>query len=480
MRNILKGLLLTVLTLCASHAWADSIPSYALNFLHEERVAYEKQPKTYRYRVKFKNKDNNAYTLRRPEEYLSLKAIDRRLKYNIRVDEHDLPVSPVYLDYLSKKGLHILVTSKWNNTAVVETADTAVVESLTGVKFIESVRRVWESADSVRVDDYSDRKEKVTNEADTLQNYYGHAEGQVKMIGVDKLHEAGFTGDGITIAVIDGGFMNADCIAGFDSTKILGTHNFVAPDKSIYAAQPHGTMVLSCIAANSPYCLVGTAPAASFYLLMSEDARSEQIVEEDFWCAALEYADSAGVDIVTSSLGYYVFDDSASSHKYYELDGETSVCSHAASMAASRGLLVLNSAGNCGDEEWKKISFPADAKDILTVGAVNSEGVNTVFSSVGNTADGRTKPDVMAQGEDAWLYDMTGSVSSANGTSFSTPILAGGVACLLEALPYATPLQIINAVQQSSSNVAHPDNIYGYGIPNLWKAYELLQSGQIR
>lgn len=474
MRNTFRLLSLLLLAFVSAQTPAATAPADS----SATKQTCDNTPTTYHYRVTFKNKENNTYTLKRPYEFLSQKALDRRLKYGIKVDEHDLPVTPVYLSYLSSRGLRVISSSKWNNTAVVETSDTALVNSLLAVTFVESVRRVGEKHNNTATDDSYDRKKEVVDSCDELSNYYGHAETQVKMIGVDKLHHAGYTGKDITIAVIDGGFLNTDCIAGLDSVRILGTHNFVDPSVSVYEGHPHGTMVLSCIAANRPNSLVGTAPDASFYLLVSEYGPTEYMVEEDFWCAALEYADSAGVDIVTSSLGYYAFDDSINTHKYYELDGETAVNSHAASMAASRGLLLLNSAGNSGDEEWKKIGFPGDAKNILTVGAVTENGTNTVFSSVGNTADGRIKPDVMAMGEYTWLFDMTGRVSEANGTSFSTPLMAGGVACLLEAFPDKTPEEIISAVQRAGNNAAHPDNIYGYGIPDLWKAYNLLQTAK--
>ncbi len=199
-------------------------------------------------------------------------------------------------------------------------------------------------------------------------------------------------------------------------------------------------------------------------------------MEEDNWCAAVEYADSLGVDMVTSSLGYHGFDHKCMSHKYYELDGKTALISRSASLAASRGLLLLNSAGNSGNDTWKKIGFPADATDILTVGAVNNLCVNARFSSIGNTADGRIKPDVMAQGVASALYEGNGDTGFANGTSFSTPILCGGVACLWQAFPEKKPTEIIRAVQLAGDNAEHPDNIFGYGIPNLWKAYELLKA----
>lgn len=435
---------------------------------------YEKVPKTFRYRVSFTDKKNNPYSLKRPQEFLSQKAIDRRSKYGIRPDAHDLPVTPLYLAALRERGLQVLHTSKWNNTAVIETADSALAARLPELAFVSAVCKVWESPDSVKVTPPYDRRSDLLNALDTVDGHYGRGRGQAVMIAADRLHEAGFRGTGVTIAVIDGGFLNADCIPALRGCHVLGTRNFTGSAASVYEAQQHGTMVLSCIAANLPGSLVGTAPDADFYLLQSEINEGESLVEEDNWCAAVEYADSLGCDIVTSSLGYYEFDDTQASHRYADLDGRTAINSRSASLAASRGLLVLNSAGNSGNDRWKKIGFPADAANILTVGAVTAKRENTLFSSLGNTADGRTKPDVMAQGQNAWLLDYTGSMTMANGTSFSTPILCGGVACLLQACPDRRPEEIIDAVCRTADNAATPDNVYGYGIPDLWKAYKAL------
>lgn len=477
---MIKHLLLSLCCLAATAVAQEPADTVAGDDLmvsdyDAQKSAYVKVPKAFRYRVVFTDKKNSPYSLKRPEEFLSKKALDRRRKYGIKVDRHDLPVSPVYLDYLRGRGLKVLHTSKWNNTAVVETADSTLTKDLSAIEFIAATVKVWESPDSIRRQPLMERHKYLINSRDTLDNFYGHTEQQVSMLGADKLHAAGFRGEGVTIAVIDGGFLNADCIEGLKNCNILGTRNFVGDGKGdVYDAQSHGTMVLSCIAADMPGSLVGTAPRASFYLLQSEDNESENLVEEDNWCAAVEYADSLGVDIVTSSLGYYGFDDPAASHKYHELDGQTAVNSRSASLAASRGLLVLNSAGNSGNDSWKKIGFPADARDIITVGALTPSLRNANFSSLGNTADGRIKPDVMALGQTSWLLDETGSVTVANGTSFSTPILCGAVACLLQAHPDRRPVEIIRAVQQAGNNAEHPDNVYGYGTPDLWKAHEAL------
>lgn len=433
-------------------------------------------PKTFRYRVAFTDKANNPYSVKRPQEFLSAKALARRAKYRLKVDEHDLPVSPVYLQYLSDNGYRVVNVSKWNNTAVVETADSAGIKRLADVKFVKSLRCVYESPDSIYPADVDDRKDQITALSDTLADAYGHSRHQTSMLGVDRMHEDGFRGEGVTIAVIDGGFYNADCIPAFKNTKILSTRNFVRPGRSVFEESTHGTMVLGCIAPDIKNSLVGTAPDAAFHLLVSEDVETEQMWEEDNWCTALEYADSVGADIVTSSLGYYHFDNGRNNHKYSEQDGHTAANSAAASLAASRGLLVLTSAGNEGRDAWKKISFPGDAVDVLTVGAVDSLCVNATFSSVGNTADGRTKPDVMAQGVATWLIDGFGDVTTANGTSFSCPLTAGAVACLLQACPNARPTEIIDAVRRAGDNAATPNNIFGYGIPDVHRAMEILKN----
>ena len=297
------------------------------------------------------------------------------------------------------------------------------------------------------------------------------AEGQVEMIEADKLHQAGFRGQGMTVAVIDGGFLNADAIPLLQNVKIEGTRNFVHPGWDVYAELDHGMSVLSCMAANHPYTLVGTAPEASYWLFCSEDPDCECLAEEDYWAQAVEYADSVGVDVVNTSLGYYAFDDRSKDYRYRDLDGRTSLMTRSASMAADKGMIVVCSAGNSGDKQWKKITPPADADHVLTVGAVDARGMNTTFSSVGYTADGRVKPDVMARGGHTALIRPNGRVSAANGTSFSAPVLCGGVACLWQACPQLTAKEVMELVRRSGDRFECPDNIFGYGIPSLWKAY---------
>lgn len=463
----MKKVLLLLLSLAGTHMSAQG--NDPIQPMPEIATAY-------RYRVYLADKKDSPYSVKKPSAFLSEKALRRRARLKLKVDEHDLPVTPKYLQGLAERGMRVVSLSKWNNTAVVETTDTAAALALTRLPYVSGVRLVWKSSSRTVSANQPPRESIVTNKLDQYPDYYGAAGPQVSMLNARRLHEMGLRGEGMTIAVIDGGFYNADLLSGLAKCKILGTRNFVRPDKSVYEEASHGTNVLSCIAANTPHSIIGTAPDAMFYLLVSEDGETEQLVEEDYWCAAVEYADSLGADIITSSLGYTEFDDSTMNHAYHQLDGRTALNSRSASLAASRGLLVINSAGNSGNDRYKKIGCPADATDILAVGAVDAERRNTRFSSLGNTADGRVKPDVMAWGEQAQLLQPSGDIRAANGTSFSAPILCGAVACLWQAFPDRRPVEIIDAVRRAGHNAAHPDNVYGYGIPDMMKAFELLKT----
>ncbi len=444
----------------------------ALTVAAQTHTEYQRLVPSKSYRVYFHDKEGNGYSLDRPEQFLSRKALDRRAKFGLSVDAYDLPVSKKYLKKLTKEHFPVHCVSKWNNTAVVSSSLEDAAERLLAFPFVDSVVHVYTTPDSIKVITGRDR---VTNRNLRDQNYFGNAARQAEMIGVDSMHLAGFTGKGVTIAVVDGGFHNADRIEGLNNVTILGTRNFVNPDRDVYLEGDHGMMVLSCIGSNKPGLQVGTAPGAQFYLLLSEDGASEFPIEEDNWCAAVEYADSLGCDIITSSLGYTSFDDKSMSHQYWQLDGKTYVNSRSASLAASRGLVVLNSAGNSANDRWKLIGAPADADNMLAVGAVDKDEQNTLFSSLGNSADGRIKPDVMAMGQRCSVFDTDGELTRVNGTSFSCPILCGGVACLMQANPTARPEEIIRAVRMSGDRAAHPDNVFGYGIPNMWKANQILK-----
>ena len=427
--------------------------------------------KTYKYRVSLKDKVGTAYSVENPKEFLSERAIERRTRQQLPVDETDLPVSQVYVDALKGTGAKLVTSSKWNNTVVLEVADTILMDEVAQMSFVTGIKKVWMAPDNVPARN-KDRKKEVKNKVDKVRGHYGTAFRQIAIHGGDSLHTSGFAGKGMHVAVIDAGFYNADEIKFFKKMDLLGTRDFVNPNSDIYAENAHGLMVLSCMAANLPKVFVGTAPEASYWLLRSEDNDSEQPIEEDYWAAAIEFADSVGVDVVNTSLGYYEFDEGFPAYRYRDLDGHYSLMSHSASLAADKGIVVVCSAGNSGDDPWKKVTPPGDSENVLTVGAINKNLVNARFSSIGNSADGRIKPDVMAVGVNSVVTGTDGSVSKGNGTSFASPIMCGIVACFWQACPWLTAKEVIEAVRQVGDRVDYPDNIYGYGVPNLWKAYQ--------
>lgn len=426
--------------------------------------------KAYKYRVNLRDKAATAYSLSEPQAYLSQRALERRAKQGLPIDSTDLPVCGSYVEALRSEGATPVVQSKWNNTVVVQVADTLLMEPIARLPFVTAVRKVWTEPDSIPARN-PHRKKEVTNKTTRTDDHYGHARHQIVVHRGDSLHAAGFRGEGMHVAVIDAGFYNADAIDVFKKMHLIGTRDFVNPQSDIYAEHYHGMKVLSCMAANEPRVMVGTAPEASYWLLRSEDNDTEQPVEEDYWAAALEFADSVGVDVVNTSLGYYEFDDKSMNYRYRDLDGHRSLMSHSASMAAGKGMVVVCSAGNSGRDAWKKITPPGDAENVLTVGAMTHASVNADFSSVGPTADGRVKPDVMAVGVSSTVAGNDGTVSHANGTSFASPTFCGLVVCFWQACPWLDAKQVVRAMQEAGDRWDYPDNIFGYGIPDVWKAY---------
>lgn len=426
----------------------------------------------YRLYLKDKDLDHTPFSVKRPSEFLSQRSIDRRKRQGIPVDLTDLPVAPAYEKQVTEAGIEIVGKSKWNNTLLIRIHKDKELRKLEGLEFITKRKKVFQAPDSVSQRMRSNVRNGL-NEWSQGDEFYGAADAQLKSLNGKKLHENGYRGKGMMIAVFDGGFMNADKIPALHKIKLAGVKDFVVPEsKSVFGEMEHGTMVLSTMAANAPDFYVGVAPEAQYLLIRCEDERTESLAEEDYWASAAEYADSCGVDVINSSLGYHGFDDSSMNHHYYEQDGNTALISRTASMCADKGIVCVNSAGNDGMGSWKKINFPADAKDILTVGSINEHGMNAAFSAVGPTADGRIKPDVMAFGSPTCVITGRGSIINDNGTSFSSPLVAGMVACLWQALPGKTAKQIIKLVKLAGDNQQHPDNVFGYGVPDFWKAYQ--------
>ena len=426
---------------------------------------------TLKYRISLKDKAATEYSLKKPEKYLSAKAIERRRKQNLPIDSTDLPVCRKYIDEIRKQGVKIVVTGKWDNFVTVSCNDTTLIDRIAALPFVLSTEKVWISPGAGKPSMATERDSVLNQPTMHPDSIYGRAITQIQMSNGDKLHEAGFKGQVMTIAVIDAGFHNVDKITAMQNIRILGTKDFVNQQADIFAESSHGMSVLSCIGMNRPDIMTGTAPEASFWLLRSEDEYSEHLVEQDYWSAAVEFADSVGVDVINTSLGYYSFDDKSKNYKYRDLDGRHALMSRQASHIADKGMILVCSAGNSGAGSWKKITPPGDADNVLTVGAIDKRAVLATFSSVGNTADHRVKPDVVAVGVGSDVIRTDGNQGRANGTSFSSPIMCGMVTCLWQACPTLTAKEVIELVRRSGDRAGFPDNIYGYGVPDMWKAY---------
>ena len=449
--------------------WVMTLSGYA----NGGKIAYP-GGKQYLVRVMLTDKRGTTCSLDAPEQYLSWRSLQRRRRQGIAVDSTDLPVSPIYLDSLRGRGMEIVCKSKWNKCVLEKTESQDARDMLQRLPFVREAMTVFSSPDSIKLTEREKVKDTLNITKSPDFGVYGVAEEQIKLFNGVPLHEAGFRGRGMLIGVLDGGFMNADKIPAFKDIDIVGVKDFGTPHTDdIFGEASHGTMVLSTMAMNLPNMFVGTAPDASYLLVRSEVSATESLAEEDYWAAAVEYADSVGVDLINSSLGYNTFDDKSTNHRYRDLDGWTALNSRSASMLARKGIILVNSAGNSGNNTWKKIGTPADASDILAVGALTKSKVNTVFSSVGPSADGRVKPDVMAMGTACSVVDADGTLGKKNGTSFASPLTCGMVACLWQSLPNKTALEIMDLVRRSAHQYDTPDNIFGYGIPDFWKAYEM-------
>ncbi|MCK6640853.1 MAG: S8 family peptidase [Bacteroidia bacterium] len=434
-----------------------------------------------KYWVQFTDKGNNPYSLSNPSAYLSSRALQRRANQGIAIDSLDLPVTPMYVAGVAATGVTVHAQSKWLNGVVIITSDTNDLNAIAALPYVVSTGFVGArlDGDGMFEDKHNETfapyvGNRATGTVESTMLNYGTAFDQANQIGAVCLHNAGYTGSGMVIAVIDAGFRDVDIHPVFDSlhayNRILGTWDFVAGDTSVYEDNSHGAMVLSCMGGNIPGTIVGTAPHAQYWLLRSEEAATEFIVEEYLWSCAAEYADSVGADLINSSLGYTTFDDPAQNHTYADMNGDIAPCTRAADYAASRGIVVVNSAGNSGSSSWFYIGAPADADSILAVGAVNVSGTIAGFSSHGPTSDNRVKPDACARGENCVIVDLGGTIQTGNGTSFASPVLCGAVACLWQAHPSMSNMTIVNTVRQAGSMYANPDSAYGYGIPDLCAA----------
>ncbi len=443
-------------------------------------VTQSAQSQLNRYIIRFKHKGNSPFSISNPQAYLSAKAITRRTNYNISIDSTDLPVTPRFIDSIRNAGaVTILNVSKWLNSVTIRTTDAAALTKINSFPFVQSATAIAAKVHSVSADDLDTENEITSTQrsARTLADFfnYGFSSNQIKMHNGQFLHNIGLRGQNMVIGVLDGGFQNYLTVKSFDSARgngqILGVYDFVLKDSSVNEDDAHGMQCFSIIAANIPGQFVGSAPKANFYLFRSEDVATEFPIEEHNWVCAAERLDSLGGDAISSSLGYSDgMTDPSFNHTYSEMNGNTTMAAIGADLAAKKGILVMNAAGNQGNESFKRLATPADGDSVLAVGAVNASGVPASFTSLGPTSDGQVKPDVASQGVGTTLQLANNNIGSGNGTSFATPNIVGLAVCLWQGFRESNNMKIIYALRASGSRASNPNDTIGYGIPDVKKA----------
>jgi len=426
------------------------------------------------------DKQDVVNSIANPTTIFTQKAIDRKAKHGVVIDERDVPVNESYITLLKNAvGITVLAKSKWFNAVHVRGTETNIDNLLTNpaLTFIDHIDFADKSLNMNRTSEEKNIENKFDLENTFVNFNYGNTQNQIEMINADDLHIADFTGEGVTIAVLDASFTNVNTMGAFqrirDNGDLLGGYDFVDRTANIYAHDPrpgsisHGTQVLSTMAGFISNNYVGTAPDSSYYLFRTEDGASENPIEESYWVEAAERADSLGVDIINTSLGYLDFDNSNYDYISTDMDGNTAFITKGANIAFEKGLMLVTSAGNSGASG---VAAPADSEFVFTIGAVNSSGNYASFSSVGSSIQPSQKPDVVAQGQLPYLVDANNNIVQNNGTSFSSPIMAGAIACLMQALPNKTNIEIMQILRESASQFSTPDYQLGYGIPNFQDA----------
>ncbi|GAC1388483.1 MAG: S8 family serine peptidase [Ginsengibacter sp.] len=438
-----------------------------------------------KYIVQLKDKNGSSFNINDPSQFLSQRAIARRQKQNIPIDIIDLPVVSRYLDSIQSAGtVTILNLSKWLNQVCILTTDALALKKINSFSFVintQPLKRVLRSNEPI------DKKDPIINSIGgspkkELGNYYdyGNSFNQIHIHEGEYIHNQGFHGEGMVIGIIDAGFYHYLSNRAFDSVRnhnrIIETYDFVNNKTSVNEEDAHGMNCFSIIASNIPGTLVGSCPSASFLLYKSEDVNSEYPVEEQNWVAAAERADSAGVDVLSTSLGYTTFDNSIFDHTYQQMNGKSTIIARANAIAARKGIISIVAAGNEGNTTWHYISTPADADSILAVGAVSVNGIPGTFSSYGFSSDGRVKPDVASIGVGAAIVGVGGTGIYGNGTSYSAPNITGLTTGLWQAFPEFSNIEVLDAIKKSSSIYNMPDNRIGYGIPNFHIAFTILHN----
>ena len=439
--------------------------------------SYLSKSQQLQYVVRLTDKNNTIYKLDNPSVYLSQRCIARRQQYKINIDSSDLPVISSYIKSISSfNGITYLSESKWLNAILIKCSDTNVLQNIRQLSFVSDIMLVAGNHQTMRKSrDAVHHISGSHNNGTADYSYYGSSFKQIHIHNGEYLHDKGFRGNNMQIAVLDAGFYHYQSIRAFDSLisnkQVLGVKDFVAYNNSVNEDDNHGELCLSIMASNVPGEMIGTAPKASYWLLRTEDQLSENLVEEYNWVVAAEYADSCGADIISSSLGYNKFNNRHSNHSYLNFYNNSTLVSQGAAMAVRKGMIVCNSAGNEGSNGWKYIVFPADADSVCTVGAINTSGHIASYSSHGYP--GKVKPDIVSTGASTVVYTASGA-GTVNGTSFSNPNIAGLIACLWQAFPHFNNMMILEALYKSADRYNKPDNRYGYGVPDMKTAYKIL------
>jgi serine protease AprX len=423
------------------------------------------QPKN-RYMVFFKDKTGSLYDVGNPAGFLSQRAINRRIRENTTISVEDLPISEEYVQGVSSAGATLLYKTKWMNGILVE-CESSLVPALEQLPFVSRVEYVAHGG------------RPIENIAEIPPSSPSSVwkERQLSMIGIDHLHNSGYHGEGLMIAVFDTGFMGANTALPFQHVfsenrfDAVTSFDFVHGIRNVFKQHDHGTKVWSVIGAKMDGSFTGGAFKANFVLFVTEDVTSEFRIEEYNWLFAAERADSVGVDVINTSLGYTSFDDGLMNYSFSDLNGNTSVITNATRIAANKGIAVIVSAGNKipGSDissPWDKIFVPADGDDLLAVGGVTSDGSLTSFSCVGPSADGRIKPDVAAMAQGVLIVSPNGSIGEASGTSFSSPLIASLTALLWQREQTLKGQELLSKIRHYGNQASNPDNLLGYGIPN--------------
>lgn len=423
------------------------------------------------YFVSFIDKQGNGFSIEAPEAFLSSKSIDRRNNQGISIYEQDLPITQAYKTTISNMGIEVFESSKWFNGIIIKSTQIEA-DQLINQGFVDVITYLAPQNYAGRRSGNEDELEISDSPTDTLF--------QNEIMNVKEMHLQGYLGSGVAIAVLDGGFREVDNVEAFahlyNQNQLIYTYDFVSKTPDVYQYSSHGTKVLSFMAAKIESTYQGIAPEADYMLFVTENVPTEYRIEEYYWLIAAEKADSAGVDIISTSLGYNTFDDPQMNYTQEEMDGNTTIIVRAAHIAAEKGILVVASAGNEGNKSWSIITSPADMRNGLAVGSITTDYSRSSFSSFGPSADERIKPDVVAMGSSAFLVNKNGVVSRGSGTSFSAPQVAGLMAGIWQAYPEFTSLKLLEAIRMSSSNTTTPDDEIGYGIPSYIAIKNYLES----